>query len=98
MGNHKSASGQLQISKQLQNNTVNGVMSITINPVIKYMNQMFTKVLLNSFIFVMDIFCTGPTRKFGIIGITTCHQIKLVSVDYTHSQWNEISGTMKSNT
>ena len=36
------------------------------------MNPLFTKVTLNSFIFV--IFYTVPTRKFGIIGITTyCH-------------------------
>ena len=38
------------------------------------MNPMFTKVTLISFIFAIDIFCTGPTKKFGIIGISTCHQ------------------------
>ena len=35
------------------------------------MNPMFTEITLNSFILVMNIFCTVPTRKFGIIGITT---------------------------
>ena len=45
------------------------------------MNPMFTKVTLISFIFAMDIFCTGPTRKLEIIGI---HVIKLVSVYCTH--------------
>ena len=34
---------------------------------------MFAKVTLNSFIFIMDIFCTGPVKKFGIFGITTRH-------------------------
>ena len=38
------------------------------------MNPVFTKVILNSFIFVVDIFCAGATRKFGIIGIITRHQ------------------------
>ena len=33
------------------------------------MNPMFIKVILNSFIFAMATFCTGPTEKFGIIGI-----------------------------
>ena len=33
--NYKSASRQLQISGQLQNNTVNGAMSISINQVIQ---------------------------------------------------------------
>ena len=35
VGNYKSASKQLQNSGQLQNNTVNGAMLITINPVIE---------------------------------------------------------------
>ena len=34
------------------------------------MNPNFTEVILNSFIFVMDIFCTKPTRKFWIIDLT----------------------------
>ena len=34
-GTYKSASGQLQNSEQLQNNTINSGMSITINSVIK---------------------------------------------------------------
>ena len=38
------------------------------------MDPMFIKVTLNNFIFVMDISCTGPAKKFGIIGITTRHQ------------------------
>ena len=37
------------------------------------MNSMFIKVTFNSFIFVIDIFCTGPASTFGIIGITSCH-------------------------
>ena len=41
------------------------------------MNPMLKKSTLNSFIFVMDIFSTGPARKFGIIGVTTCHQASL---------------------
>ena len=34
VGNYKSASGQLQNNGKLQNNTVNGAMSISINSVI----------------------------------------------------------------
>ena len=33
------------------------------------MNPMLIKVILNSFIFAMATFCTGPTGEFGIIGI-----------------------------
>ena len=32
------------------------------------MNLMFTKVTLNNFFFVMNMFYTVPTMKFGIIG------------------------------
>ena len=38
-GNYKSASWQLQNSRQLQNNTVNGAMSITINRMITLATQ-----------------------------------------------------------
>ena len=63
---------------------------------------MFTKVTLISFIFAMDIFCTGPTRKLEIIGI---HVIKLVSVYCTHKgsemklvgEWNP-TGNWPANT
>ena len=34
------------------------------------MNPKFTEVTLNSFTFVMDVFCTSPARKFGIIDLT----------------------------
>ena len=34
------------------------------------MNPEFTEVTLNSFILVMNIFCTNPARKIGIIDIT----------------------------
>ena len=37
------------------------------------MNLKFTEVTLNSFIFVKDVFCTNPARKFGIIDIV--HEI-----------------------
>ena len=36
---------------------------------------LFTKVALNTFMFVMDIFCIGPTRKLGIIVVTARHQV-----------------------
>ena len=32
-------------------------------------NSKFTEVTLNSFIFVVDIFCTYPARKFEMIDI-----------------------------
>ena len=41
---------------------------------------MLTKVTLNSFTFAMDIFSTGPARKFGIIWYYYLHIIMLVSV------------------
>ena len=59
------------------------------------MNPIFTKVTLNSFIFVTDIFCTGPKGKMGLLVLL--HIIMLVSVYYTHSQWNEVGEGMKSN-
>ena len=49
-----------------------------------------TKVTLNSFIFAMDIFCTGPVRKFEMIGITTRHEANFCLLN-TADQW------MKSN-
>ena len=47
---------------------------------------MFTKVSLNNFIFIMDIFGTGPTKKFGIIGITTRHQASFC-LPHTQQLW-----------
>ena len=35
----------------------------------KFTESKFTAVTLNSFIFVMDIFCSNPARKFVIIDI-----------------------------
>ena len=55
---------------------------------------MFTKVTLNSFIFVINIFCTGPIWKFRIIGITAHHHPSFC-LQYTH-EMNEIGGGMKS--
>ena len=40
MGNYKPASGQLQNSRQLQNNTANGAMSISVSRVIKEINRL----------------------------------------------------------
>lgn len=49
-----------------------------INVVTFYMNARFADVTLNSFIFVIDIFCTNCARKFGMIDIIQ----GLVSVYY----------------
>ena len=50
------------------------VLKISVIKIIKFvtfnMNPEFTEVTLNGFIFVMDIFCTNPARKFGMIDIT----------------------------
>ena len=43
------------------------------------MNPKFAEVTLNSFIFVMNIFCTNPARKFGLINNTH----GLISIYYT---------------
>ena len=62
----------LQHSMQYQGSLQ--VLEISVVQIIKFvtfnMSPMFTKVTLNSFIFAMNIFCTVPRRKFGIIGIT----------------------------
>ena len=53
------------------------------------MNPKFTEVTLNSFIFIMDIFCTNLARKFGMIIL----HMKLVPVYYSKiriSKWNLI--------
>ena len=44
------------------------------------MNPKFTEVILNGFVFVMDIFWTNPARKFEIINI---RYMRLVSIYYT---------------
>ena len=44
------------------------------------MNSKFTEVTLNSFIFVMDIFCTIPARKFEMIDIT--HEVSFCLLHY----------------
>ena len=43
-------------------------------------NSKFTEVTLNSFIFIMGIFCTSSTTKFGIIGIT--HEVSFCLLHY----------------
>ena len=48
-GNYKSASGLLQNSGQLQNNTINGAVSITINRVISTSNHMFKREIWDKF-------------------------------------------------
>ena len=45
--------------------TCNLIKIVTFN-----VNPKFTGVALNRFIFTMDIFCTNPARKFGLIDIT----------------------------
>ena len=45
------------------------------------MNPKFTKVTLNTFIFVMYIFCANPARKFGIIDITLDVSFCLLQLD-----------------
>ena len=56
------------------------------------MNPMLTKDTLNSFIFVKNIFSTGPTRKCGIIGTTTRHQasVCLLHQQQLNGEWNPI--------
>ena len=44
-----------------------------------FMNPKFAEVMLNRFFFVINIYCTNPTRKFGMIDMTH----GLVSVNYT---------------
>ena len=48
-----------------------------------YTNPEFPEVTLNSFIFVMNIFCKNPASKFGMIDITH----GLVSDYYTVIVW-----------
>ena len=50
-GNYKSAGGQLQNSGQLQNNSVNGAMVITMNRVIKHII-----ILNNTYFFIRNSF------------------------------------------
>ena len=45
--------------------TCNLIKIVTFN-----VNPKFTGVALNRFIFTMDIFCTNPARKFGLIDFT----------------------------
>ena len=48
-------------------------MKIPVIEIIKFvtfnMDPKFAEVTLNGFIFTMDIFCTNPARKFGMIDI-----------------------------
>ena len=50
-------------------------------------NPEFTEVTLNSFLFVMDTFCTNPARKFGMIDIT--HEVSLF-ITQRFCEWNLI--------
>ena len=63
----------LQQSIQYQDSSIT-VLKIPVILIIKFvtfnMDPKFTEVTLNSFIFAMDIFCTNPARKFGMIDIT----------------------------
>ena len=46
------------------------------------MNPKFTKVTLNSFIFVLNIFCTNLAKKFGMINIT--HEVTFCLLQYEY--------------
>ena len=56
MGNYKSATGELQNSGQLQNNTVNGAMSIAIDRVIIELMSLTILAFswINNFILVLN--------------------------------------------
>ena len=40
------------------------------------MNPKFTEVTLNSFIFVFNIFCINPAKKFGMMDVT--HEVSFM--------------------
>ena len=85
-GNYKSVSRQLQNSGQLQNNTANGEMSITINPVInliKYIlinfnNLVLSIKLLHPSCFTQEFWskCMSIERKpiWTVRIINECHE------------------------
>ena len=56
-------------------------------------NPEFTEVTLNSFLFVMVIFCTNPARKFGMIDIT--HEVSLF-ITQRFCEWNLMIGNCSS--
>ena len=51
------------------------------------MNRKFPEVTLIIFFFFLDIFCTTPARKFGIIDITHEASFYLLYFDFVNEIW-----------